>query len=85
MNFLDARSFPDINTFVEQWHEPDWGFDYDRRLTGTPLQDLSGLCLKLRHTVLIRRPLSELQKGLPPLSRKIVIIRHAQRWRRVQH
>jgi SWI/SNF-related matrix-associated actin-dependent regulator of chromatin subfamily A-like protein 1 len=32
---------------------------------------------KLRDTVLIRRPLSELQKELPPLTRKTVIIRHA--------
>ena len=77
VNFLDARSFPDINKFVEQWHELDWWFDDDRQLTGTPLQDLSRLCSKLRHTVLIRRPLSELQKELPPLTRRIVIIRHA--------
>jgi SNF2 family DNA or RNA helicase len=77
VNFLDPRSFPDINTFVGQWHEPDWWLDDNRRLTGTPLQDLSGLCSKLRHTVLIRRPLSELRKELPPLARKTVIIRHA--------
>jgi SNF2 family DNA or RNA helicase len=77
VNFLDPRSFPDINEFVGQWHEPDWSFDHNRRLTGTPLQDLSALCSKLRHTVLIRRPLSELQKELPPLTRKIVTIRHA--------
>jgi SWI/SNF-related matrix-associated actin-dependent regulator 1 of chromatin subfamily A len=76
VNFLDPRSFPDIDRFVGQWHESDWWFDDDRRLTGTPLQDLSGLCSKLRHTVLIRRPLSELQNELPPLTRKTVIIRH---------
>src|SRR5262249_13968934 len=50
--------------------------DHNRRLTGTPLQDLSGLCSKLRHTVLIRRPLSELRKELPPLTRKAVLLRH---------
>jgi SNF2 family DNA or RNA helicase len=50
--------------------------DHNRRLTGTPLQDLSGLCSKLRHTVLIRRPLSELRKELPPLIRKTVLLRH---------
>jgi SNF2 family DNA or RNA helicase len=77
VNFLDPRAFPDIDKFVGQWHESDWWFDDDRRLTGTPLQDLSGLCSKLRHTVLIRRPLSELQKELPPLTRKSVMIRHA--------
>jgi SNF2 family DNA or RNA helicase len=76
VNFLDPRSFPSINKFVEQWHEPDWWFDHNRRLTGTPLSDLSALCSKLRHTVLIRRPLSELQKELPPLTRNVVIIRH---------
>ena len=70
VNFLDPRSFPDINEFVGQWHEPDWSFDHNRRLTGTPLKDLSALCSKLRHTVLIRRPLSELQRELPPLTRK---------------
>jgi SNF2 family DNA or RNA helicase len=77
VNFLDPRSFPDINEFVGQWHEPDWSFDHNRRLTGTPLKDLSALCSKLRHTVLIRRPLSELQRELPPLTRKRVIVRHA--------
>jgi SNF2 family DNA or RNA helicase len=77
VNFLDPRSFPDINEFVGQWHEPDWSFDHNRRLTGTPLKDLSALCSKLRHTVLIRRPLSELQRELPPLTRKTVIVRHA--------
>jgi SWI/SNF-related matrix-associated actin-dependent regulator 1 of chromatin subfamily A len=41
------------------------------------LQDLSALRSKLRHTVLIRRPLTELQQELPPLTRKTVIIRHA--------
>ena len=45
--------------------------------SGTPLQDLSALRSKLRHTVLIRRPLSELQNELPPLTRKTVLIRHA--------
>jgi SNF2 domain-containing protein len=77
VNFLDPRAFPDIDRFVGQRHESDWWFDDDRRLTGTPLQDLSGLRSKLRHTVLIRRPLSELRKELPPLTRKSVIIRHA--------
>jgi SNF2 family DNA or RNA helicase len=76
VNFLDPRSFPDINEFVGQWHEPDWSFDHNRRLTGTPLQDLSALCSKFRHTVLIRRPLSELQEELPPLTKKLVLIRH---------
>jgi SWI/SNF-related matrix-associated actin-dependent regulator 1 of chromatin subfamily A len=77
VNFLDPRSFPDIERFVEQAHEQDWWLDHNRRITGTPLQDLSGLRSKLRHTVLIRRPLSELQRELPPLNRKTVIIRHA--------
>jgi SNF2 family DNA or RNA helicase len=77
VNFLDPRSFPDIEQFVEQAHEADWSLDQNRRLTGTPLQDLSALRSKLRHTVLIRRPLTELQKELPPLTRKTVIIRHA--------
>jgi SNF2 family DNA or RNA helicase len=77
VNFLDPRSFPDINKFVGQWHEPDWSLDDNRRLTGTPLKDLSALCSKLRHTVLIRRPLSELRRELPPLTRKRVLIRHA--------
>jgi SNF2 family DNA or RNA helicase len=77
VNFLDPRSFSDIHEFVDQCHEPDWSFDHNRRLTGTPLQDLSALCSKLRHTVLIRRPPSELQKELPPLTRKRVLIRHA--------
>jgi SNF2 family DNA or RNA helicase len=77
VNFLDPRSFPDIHQFVEQAHEADWRLDHNRRLTGTPLQDLSALRSKLRHTVLIRRPLSELQKELPPATRKTVLIRHA--------
>jgi SNF2 family DNA or RNA helicase len=77
VNFLDPRSFPDINKFVDQWHEEDWWLDHNRRLTGTPLQDLSALGSKLRDTVLIRRPLSELQRELPPLTRKRVIVRHA--------
>jgi SNF2 family DNA or RNA helicase len=76
VHFLDPRSFPDINDFVEQCHEPDWWLDHERRLTGTPLPDLSTLCSKLRHTVLIRRPPSELQQELPPLTRKVVLIRH---------
>jgi SNF2 family DNA or RNA helicase len=76
VHFLDPRSFPDINDFVEQCHEPDWWLDHERRLTGTPLPDLSGLCSKLRHTVLIRRPPSELEQELPPLTRKVVLIRH---------
>ena len=59
VNFLDPRSFADINGFVD------------------PSMDLSALCSKLRHTVLIRRPLSELRKELPPLTRKTVIIRHS--------
>jgi SNF2 family DNA or RNA helicase len=41
------------------------------------VQELSAIRSKLRHTVLIRRPLSELQEELPPLTRKAVIIRHA--------
>jgi SNF2 family DNA or RNA helicase len=77
IHFLDPRSFPNINEFVGQWHEEDWWLDHNRRLTGTPLQDLSGLCSKLRRTVLIRRPLSELREELPPLTRKTVLIRHA--------
>jgi SNF2 family DNA or RNA helicase len=76
VNFLDPRSFPDINKFVGQWHEPDWLLDDNRRLTGTPLKDLSALCSKLRHTVLIRRQLSELRKELPPLTQKCVLIHH---------
>jgi hypothetical protein len=28
VNFLDPRSFPDINEFVGRWHEPDWSFDH---------------------------------------------------------
>ena len=77
VNFLDPRSFPDIKEFVQQWHEPQWWLDHNRRVTGTPLQDLSALCSKLRHTVLIRRPLTELQEELPTLTRKVVTIRHA--------
>jgi SNF2 family DNA or RNA helicase len=76
VHFLDPRSFPDINDFVEQCHEPDWSLDHEDRLTGAPLRDLSALCSKLRHTVLIRRPPSELQQELPPLTRKVVLIRH---------
>ena len=41
------------------------------------LQDVSALQSKLRRTVMIRRPLSELQKELPPLTRKTVITRHS--------
>ena len=77
VNFLDPRSFPNVGEFVDQWHEPEWFFDHNRRVTGTPLEDLSGLRSKLRHTVLIRRPLSELEKELPTLTRKTVLIRHA--------
>jgi SNF2 family DNA or RNA helicase len=62
VNFLDPESFPDIHQFA---------------VAGTPLQDVSALRSKLRHTVLIRRPLSELQQELPALTRKTVIIRHA--------
>ena len=76
VNFLDPRSFPDISEF-EQWHESDWWGDDNRHLADTALQDLSALRSELRRTVLIRRPLSELQNELPPLSRKTVIIRHA--------
>jgi SNF2 family DNA or RNA helicase len=77
VNFLDPRSFPDIDEFVEQCHEPDWSVDDNRRLAGTALQDLSPLRSQLRRTVLIRRLPSDLQKELPPLTRKTVIIRHA--------
>jgi chromodomain-helicase-DNA-binding protein 7 len=35
VNFLDPRSFPDIQQFVEQAHEADWSLDQNRRLTGT--------------------------------------------------
>ena len=59
VNFLDPRSFGDINDFVD------------------PSNDLSAPRSKLRRTVLIRRPLSELKKELPALTRKTVIIRHA--------
>jgi SNF2 family DNA or RNA helicase len=76
VNFLDPRSFPDVNEFGGQCYEGDWSFDHNRRLTGTPLKDLSALCSKLRRTVLIRRPPSELQQELPPLTRKVVLIRH---------
>jgi SNF2 family DNA or RNA helicase len=41
------------------------------------LQDVSAVQLKLRRTVMIRRPLSELHKELPPLTRKTVTIRHS--------
>jgi SWI/SNF-related matrix-associated actin-dependent regulator of chromatin subfamily A-like protein 1 len=64
VNFLDPRSFPDVKNF-DHPHE------------ATPLEELSAMRSKLRDTVLIRRPLSELQKELPPLTRKTVIIRHA--------
>jgi SWI/SNF-related matrix-associated actin-dependent regulator of chromatin subfamily A-like protein 1 len=64
VNFLDPRSFPDVKN-LEQRHE------------ATPLPELSAMRSKLRDTVLIRRPLSELQEELPPLTRKTVIIRHA--------
>ena len=76
VHFLDPRSFPDISEF-EQCQEPDWWGDDHRHLADTALQDLSRLRSELRRTVLIRRPLSELQNELPPLSRKTVIIRHA--------
>jgi len=46
VNFLDPRSFPDVNQFVADWHEAGWSFDPNRRLTGRPLEDLSGLCSK---------------------------------------
>jgi SNF2 family DNA or RNA helicase len=76
VNFLDPRSFSDIGEF-EQCQEPDWWGDDNRHVADTALQDLSRLRSELRRTVLIRRPLSELQNELPPLSRKTVIIRHA--------
>jgi SWI/SNF-related matrix-associated actin-dependent regulator 1 of chromatin subfamily A len=66
VNFLDPRSFPDVERFIFPWQEL------------TPLEELSALRSKLRHTVLIRRPLSELQQELPRLTRKTVIIRHAE-------
>jgi SWI/SNF-related matrix-associated actin-dependent regulator 1 of chromatin subfamily A len=66
VNFLDPRSFPDVENFIYPWQEL------------TPLEELSALRSKLRHTVLIRRPLSELQQELPRLTRKTVIIRHAE-------
>jgi SWI/SNF-related matrix-associated actin-dependent regulator of chromatin subfamily A-like protein 1 len=66
VNFLDPRSFPDVENFI-----------YPRQEL-TPLEELSALRSKLRHTVLIRRPLSELQQELPRLTRKTVIIRHAE-------
>jgi SNF2 family DNA or RNA helicase len=78
VNFLDPRSFPDINKFIEQWHEPDWSMDHNHRVTGTPLPDLSGLCSKLRHTVLIRRPPPGQRRELPPLTRKTINVRHAE-------
>jgi SNF2 family DNA or RNA helicase len=62
VHFLDPRSFPDSEWF--EWHDEDW-------------QDLSALRSKLRRTVLIRRPRWELQRELPPLTRKKVIVRHA--------
>jgi SNF2 family DNA or RNA helicase len=74
VHFLDPRSFPEIDEF-EQCQEPDWGDD-NGRLAGTALQDLSPLRAELRRTVLIRRPPSELQQELPPLTRKLVLIRH---------
>jgi SWI/SNF-related matrix-associated actin-dependent regulator 1 of chromatin subfamily A len=64
-NFLDPRSFPHAEDFIDLSHE------------ATSLQELSAIRSKLRHTVLIRRPLSELRKELPPLTRKTVLIRHA--------
>jgi SWI/SNF-related matrix-associated actin-dependent regulator 1 of chromatin subfamily A len=66
VNFLDPRSFPDVEDFI-----------YPRQEL-TPLEELSALRSKLRHTVLIRRPLSELQQELPTLTRKTVVIRHAE-------
>jgi SNF2 family DNA or RNA helicase len=77
VNFLDPTSFPDMQQFVEQSDEADCWLDHNRCLTGTPFQDRSALRSKLRHSVLIRRPVSELGKELPPLTRKTVIIRHA--------
>jgi SNF2 family DNA or RNA helicase len=74
VNFLDPLSFPDIDEF-EQCREPDWGDD--KHLAGTALHDLPSLRSQLRRTVLIRRLPSDLQKELPPLTRKTVIIRHA--------
>jgi SWI/SNF-related matrix-associated actin-dependent regulator 1 of chromatin subfamily A len=64
VNFLDPKSFPDVENF-DHPHE------------ATSLQELSALRSKLRHTVLIRRPLPEVQKELPPLTRKTVVVRHA--------
>ena len=66
VNFLDPRSFPNVENFIYPCQEL------------TPLEELSALRSKLRHTVLIRRPLSELQQELPRLTRKTVIIRHAE-------
>jgi SWI/SNF-related matrix-associated actin-dependent regulator of chromatin subfamily A-like protein 1 len=73
VNFLDPLSFPDIDEF-EQCREPDWGDD--KHLAGTALHDLPSLRSELRRTVLIRRLPSELQQELPPLTRKLVLIRH---------
>ena len=75
VHFLDPRSFPDISEF-EQCQEFDWWGDDNRHLADTALQDLSSLRSELRRTVLIRRPPSELRQELPPLTRKLVLIRH---------
>jgi SNF2 family DNA or RNA helicase len=64
VNFLDPTSFPDGGDFIGDFE-------------ATPLPELSAMRSKLRRTVLIRRPLSELHKELPPLTRKTVRIRHA--------
>jgi SNF2 family DNA or RNA helicase len=62
VRFLDPRSFPDSERV--DWQDDDW-------------HDLPGLRSKLRRTVLIRRSIWELQQELPPLTRKKVILRHA--------
>jgi SWI/SNF-related matrix-associated actin-dependent regulator 1 of chromatin subfamily A len=62
VHFLDPRSFPELERV--EWQNEGW-------------HDLPALRSKLRRTVLIRRPIWELQKELPPLTRKKVVIRHA--------
>ena len=62
VHFLDPRSFLESERF--EWQNEDW-------------LDVPALRSKLRRTVLIRRPSWELQRELPPLTRKKVVVRHA--------
>jgi SNF2 family DNA or RNA helicase len=80
---IHAHNTYDIGTIPSGWviinyallkkHDPGSFADIGEFVA----MDLSALCSQLRPTILIRRRLSEIQKELPPLTRKTVIIRHA--------